>query len=228
MSRHSVNSAGLLMIGVSTLAMPAVGARGDCIDILGQIHNCWGHVEEAHYNALGPGPVWGGCTKTIGTDLVEITSNTLGSDMGQLCVEARATSEEDYMYNHGAEARTSYLFRPDSTPLTIDFTGMSAHHWFESGLTYALLDLTLFRRLDVKSWENETGEGWVDDVLPYTGVYDVDITHIYFITISAYAHLGDQREGYAWLTADLMPEPGSAFLLLVTAGCIHHRLRRRA
>jgi hypothetical protein len=227
MYRRSVNSAVCcLVVGMGVLSLLADKASGDAINVLSQVHAAVGYVQDVSYSVLDTTPVSGSCSKTIGTDFVQMTSDTLGSDVGGLHVYAHALSEEDYLYQQGAFAAVAYVFRPNVTPLTIDFSGMSGFHSFESGLVYTLQDLTTLSPLDTKSWEYESGVGWVDDVLPYQGIYEMDASHAYLITIGAYAHLGDQREGFAQLAAIFAPELGSGALLVlgVSAAAL---LRRR-
>lgn len=213
--------------GVCVLVLLSGRASGNLITTLSQTHHAWGYVQEVSYNLLDTVPVSGSCEKTIGTDFVQITSDTLGSDEDELHVNAHTTSHEDYIYCHRADAEVSYVFLPNTTPVTIDFTGLSGFHSFESGLTYSLQDLTGCILLDTKSWEYETGEGWVDDVLPYQGIYDLDTSHAYRITIGAHAQLGDQREGFGYLAAVFAPEPGSGMLLALAAPALIGCLRRR-
>jgi hypothetical protein len=215
MYKRSVYSvAGYLAMSISVPAILAVSVRASVlpITIIEQSHHAWGHVEDVSYDMLDSVPVAGECSKVIGTDLVQIESDTLGSDADELRIYAHTTSQEDYIYGNRADAEVSYLFYPNATALTIAFEGTSGFHSFESGLTYLLRDVTTGDILDEKSWERELGS-WVDDVLPYTSTYDVELSHTYSIAVGAYAELGDMREGFAQLAAIVTPEPSSLALL---------------
>ena len=224
------STAGHLAVSVGVLAVLAGGARAGLlpITIVEQSHHAWGHIEDVNYDFLGVVPVTGGCSKTIETDFIQIESNTLGSGADELNVYARAQSIEDYFYDHSVQAEVHYLFHPNAIALTIAFDGAAGYHSFESGLVYLLRDVTTDETLDTRSWEFEDSVGWVDDVLPYTNTYVMDLSHTYSLSVGAYAQLGDQREGFAQLAALLTPEPGSAVLWGVALAAAARLRRRRA
>ncbi len=216
-----------LTIGAAALLGPQI-ARAVPIDLISQTHHVWGNVEDVSYDLADSAPVTGSAEKYVddGWDAgwVTMSSATLGTTLDTIIADARAVSEDPYLIDNRANAEVVYEFHPLTGSFALAFDGYAGEHYFTSGMYYQLEDLTADLLLDSRSWEYETGLGWVDDTLPYDAAFSVVPAHTYRLTVGSYAALGDSRTGTAHVQAVLTPEPAT-LALFVAAGLF--ALRRR-
>ena len=191
-------------------------AFGWPIEIISQEYHVWGSVSDQSYDIISSTPVSGGCSANVYNGWVTESSSTMGSGMDLICLDSSSDSTDPWLITQ-ANAEAIYIFKPTTDVLQIEFTGQGTGHAFENWGYFTLENLDTSAVLDSRQWAYEPGYGWENDILPYSGVYNVGTGDEYRLTIGVNGALNDWRGGDIHLDAAFVPEPASITLAGIAA-----------
>ena len=206
------------------------------IDVLSQQHRVWGSAgsetellpggTEATYDETSPNPLDVSVTGTYIDPVLGEVPLTASSQAGDFQVQTIAV----YFFSQ-ANAKSTYAFAPDAgvRALTVQARGEGFGVGLseESNVRLTLRDETAGVLLEDFTgpvvWTDETDWSFVRD-----RTHEMDATHVYNLTLFAFAGGGDGERG-ALLAVDLLPvipAPGALFLGMF-GGVLFAGLRRR-